>query len=98
MGSNPSLEAQLAALKQIRAMNAALYEKEIPLYSRAVAACTHAQFTVHTDHDGEFDVPVLVHTPKAKTPVNSRILTVVLDDFRSKSTRYHMVNPKGNLR
>jgi hypothetical protein len=64
MGSNPSLEAQLAALKQIRAMNAALYEKEIPLYSRAVAACTHAQFTVHTDHDGQFDVPVLVHTPK----------------------------------
>jgi hypothetical protein len=66
MGSNPSLEAQLAALKQIRAMNAALYEKEIPLYSRAVAACTHTQFTVHTDHDGQFDVPVLVHTPKAK--------------------------------
>jgi len=47
-------------------MNAELFNKDIPVYRSAVAACHHHQFTVYTTHDGEHDVPVLVHTPQAK--------------------------------
>ncbi len=54
----------MAGLNQVRAVNAALYAKEIPLYNQAVAACNHTQFSVPTEHDGEWAVPVLVHTPK----------------------------------
>ena len=67
MASSPDMAAKLAGLDKLRVMNAAAYEKEIPLYSQAVAACTHTTLTVPTHHQGDFDVPVLVHTPKEKT-------------------------------
>ena len=66
MGSSPEPAAQMAGLQQLRAMNAELFNKDIPVYRSAVAACHHHQFTVYTNHDGEYDVPVLVHTPQAK--------------------------------
>jgi predicted metal-dependent TIM-barrel fold hydrolase len=73
MSTSPSWEAKLTALEKVRALNAAAYCKEIPLYSQAVADCDHSQFTVRTQHDGDHQVPVLVHTPKARqTKINDR--------------------------
>ena len=45
MASSPDMAAKLAGLDKLRVMNAAAYEKEIPMYSQAVAACASANTT-----------------------------------------------------
>jgi len=43
-----------------------------PVYQQAVASCDHTTLSVPTTHEGEYDVEVLVHTPKSLSGKDSR--------------------------
>merc|ERR1711970_965987 len=45
---------------------------QCPEYVEAEDSCDHSTLSVPTSHDGEYDVPVLVHTPKAISQEESR--------------------------